>query len=77
MSTRPTSTDSAAAEAVEGVRLTRGFVAFLGALLLPAVAAVVIVGAATFVADEVYAAESGGEDVAGWKHTVVGICPIH
>ena len=71
-------------------RITRGFVAFIAAMLLPGIFALVVFFAAWAVSDEVYAAElqpdsatastAGAEqpsDVAGWKRAVVGICPVH
>lgn len=75
----------------ETIHLSRGFVAFLGVMLLPAIVALGVVLGAAAVADEVYAAEdaeaaagdagtpAGATDaeVAGWKRGLVGICPIH
>jgi hypothetical protein len=72
---------------VEPFRVTPGFIAFVTAIFLPVILAVVLIGAATLVAGEVHAAEEQerlfgdspvmGEEVAGWKRTVVGICPFH
>lgn len=79
----------ATSEGAAPPRLTRGFVAFIGVMCLPAVAALGVFLGAWAVSGEVYAAEDartagasatmhGGEgDVAGWKQTLVGICPIH
>lgn len=77
-------------EVVEQFRVTPGFIAFVVAMLTPAVLAIFIFIGATLVADEVYAAEESesrfansaclnceGEEVAGWKKALVGICPIH
>ena len=71
-------------------RMTRGFIAFIAAMLLPGIFALVVFFAAWAVSDEVYAAELHPDsattstaraeqqgDVAGWKRAVVGICPIH
>ena len=71
---------------VEPFRVTPGFIAFVTALLLPALVAVIVYLGAWLVAGEVYAAErapssvefSAGEtEVAGWKKALVGICPAH
>jgi hypothetical protein len=77
-------------EQVEPFRVTPGFLIFVTVLLLPAVAAVAIFLGAALVAGEVYAADAAtrpvaqsatahrvGEDVEGWKRTLVGICPVH
>lgn len=72
----------------EPVRFTRGFVAFLCVMVLPAVVALGVFLGAAAVADEVYAADqaaaasgkgagSDQNDVAAWKRGLVGICPIH
>jgi hypothetical protein len=74
-------------------KVTPGFIAFVGVLLLPAVAALGIFVGAALVVDEVHAAErsasvSGtessfnvvtaeGKPVAGWKKALVGVCPAH
>lgn len=61
-------------------RLTPGLVSFIGVMVAPAVVAFAIVLGAWAVSDEVYAAESdpaGAAEVAEWKTTLVGICPIH
>ena len=41
--------------------------------------AIVIYIGAFVVSDDVYAAKSAGLDdtVAGWKHNLVGVCPLH
>ncbi len=78
-------------EVVEPFRLTGGFLAFFGLLVLPAAVALAIFVGAALVADEVNAAPASRlagsvsargeygqhEEVAGWKRTLVGICPIH
>ncbi|MGE3961730.1 MAG: hypothetical protein AB7F65_08635 [Dehalococcoidia bacterium] len=71
-------------------QLTRGFAAFIAAMLLPGIIALVVFFGAWAVSDEVYAAELRAEqgsavtadgdpagEVAGWKRTLVGVCPIH
>lgn len=73
-------------------RVTPGFIVFLSAMILPAIAALLIVLGAWVVSDEVYAAEAvsdwrGGltaadfsndrSEVAGWKEALVGVCPLH
>ena len=61
-------------------RLTPGLLAFIGVMVAPARVAFAIVLGAWAVSDEVYAAESdpaGTAEVAEWKTTLVGICPIH
>jgi hypothetical protein len=74
----PGTPNEAEATPVEPVRYTRGFVAFLGVMVLPAVIALGVVLGAAVVADEVYAAEDDPtQDVAAWKESLVGICPIH
>ncbi|MPZ48075.1 MAG: hypothetical protein GEU75_01975 [Dehalococcoidia bacterium] len=76
-------------DAVEPFRLSPGFFAFVGLLLAPAIAALAIYLGAWLVADEVRAAQSASgeqgsefaitraDEVAGWKKTLVGICPAH
>lgn len=82
MSWPPTQEDTE----VQPFRVTPGFIAFLTAVFAPVILGLIIVAGATLVADEVYAAEaqeqSFGEpsseaDVADWKKTLVGICPLH
>jgi hypothetical protein len=65
-------------------RVTPGFLAFLGLLLVPMIAALAIFVGASVVASEVYAAEGEEErgvsqqsDVEGWKKTLVFVCPLH
>lgn len=61
-------------------RLSPGLLAFIGVMVAPALVAFAIVLGAWAVSDEVYAAESepsGASEVAEWKTTLVGICPIH
>ncbi len=72
----------------EPFQVSTGFIAFIAALFLPFVFALFIYLGAWAVSDEVYAAEapaqqpgfntaSANSDVAGWKHTLVGVCPLH
>ena len=71
----------------EPFQITPGFLAFIGALFLPFVLALFIYLGAWAVSDEVYAAEAAAEqagfntvaehEVAGWKHTLVNVCPLH
>ena len=75
----------------EPFKVTPGFIAFLGLVFLPVIAALVIYLGAWAVAGEVRAAEAGAgtptaqagfntvseHEVAGWKKALVGICPIH
>lgn len=74
------------AEAPVTVQFTRGFVAFLAAMVLPAILALAIFFGAWAVSGEVYAAEAAAEEtgaasadaeVDGWKQALVGVCPIH
>jgi hypothetical protein len=72
-------------------KVTPGFVAFVAFLFLPIVAALVIYLGAWAVSSEVRAAEAAASDasvqqgfntvseheVAGWKRTLVGVCPLH
>ena len=73
-------------------KVTPGFIAFLALLFLPVVAAIVIYLGAWAVSGEVKAAEAsnGGvttsqdgfntvspHEAAGWKRTLVGVCPLH
>ena len=48
-------------------------------LFVPFMAAIIIYIGAFVVSDDVYAAEDSGQegDAAGWKHNLVGICPLH
>lgn len=69
-------------EDVEPFRVTPGFIAFITVACLPAIVAVAVFFGAWLVADEVRAAESPSApgqtaEVAGWKSTLVGICPVH
>jgi len=64
--------------------MTGGLIAFVALMVAPAVLATAIVLGAWAVSDEVYAAERaaasgapGAPDVAQWKTTLVGVCPIH
>ena len=76
---------------VEPFRVTPGFIAFVLAMLVPVMVGLVVVIGATLVSAEVYAAEAAqesrfansnclnceDEEVAGWKRSLVGICPLH
>jgi hypothetical protein len=75
-------------EQIEPFKRTAGFYAFLAALLLPMLTALAVFAGAWAVSDEVYAAEERFQtparaenrldgDVAGWKKTLVGVCPVH
>ena len=74
----------------EPFRVTPGFLAFAGLCFAPVVLALLIYLGAWAVSSEVYAAEAAAEertagfntqvadpDVAGWKRTLVGVCPLH
>ena len=76
----------------EPFKLTPGFVAFLTALFLPMILAIAVYLGAWAVSSEVRAAEAAGQgsragptqpafqqdaQVAGWKKSLVGICPVH
>jgi hypothetical protein len=83
--------DAEQEEIVEPFRVTPGFIAFISAMFIPVIIAIVVVIGAWVVSDEVYAAEAASEsrfgnsqclncegaEVAGWKRSLVGICPIH
>ncbi len=60
-------------------RLSGGLIVFMVIMVLPAFVASAIVLGAWAVSAEVYAAEAGASsaEVAPWKSTLVGICPIH
>jgi len=60
-------------------RLTWGIMAFATMLFVPFALAIAIYIGAFAVSDDVYAAKSAGLDdtVAGWKHNLVGVCPLH
>jgi hypothetical protein len=75
---------------VEPFKVTPGFIAFVGAIFSPMIAALVIYLGAWAVSAEVRAAEARADepttqgfntvsqhDVARWKKTLVGICPVH
>jgi hypothetical protein len=72
-------------EQPEPFRVTPGFIAFVAAMCLPLLFAVVIYTGAAIVAGDVReaeAAQDGGvqtniEHVDGWKKSLVGICPLH
>ena len=73
-------------EQPEPFKVTPGFIAFVAAMCLPLLAAVVIYIGAAVVAGDVREAESvagssfDGRDTAeveDWKQTLVGICPLH
>jgi hypothetical protein len=73
----------------EPFRVTPGFIAFVGVCFLPIVLALFVYIGAWAVSSEVYAAEAAAEqqagfntrpaesDVAGWKRTLVSVCPLH
>ena len=73
----------------EPFRVTPGFIAFFGLCFTPVIVALSIYLGAWAVSSEVYAAEAAAEeragfntqpadpDVAGWKRTLVGVCPLH
>ena len=60
-------------------KLTWGIMAFAAMLFVPFVTAIVIYIGAFAVSGDVYAAEESGQggDVAEWKHSLIGICPLH
>ena len=76
---------------VEPFRVTPGFIAFVAAMLVPFVVGIAVFIGAWLVSSEVYAAEAAQEsrfansaclncdedDVAGWKRSLVGLCPLH
>ena len=77
-------------DVVEPFRVSPGFIAFVVAMCAPVIIAIFIVIGASIVAGEVYAAEASqsrfgnspclnceAEDVAAWKKSLVGICPLH
>jgi hypothetical protein len=76
-------------EASGPFRVTPGFIAFAALLLMPAIVALSVFVGAALVANEVKAAEAqnlprapsqstpNDQEVAGWKRTLVGICPVH
>ncbi len=66
----------------ESFHVTSGMLAFTALMFLPAVLAFAVLISAWVVSDEVYAAERAAAagsptEIATWKTTVVGICPIH
>jgi hypothetical protein len=74
----------------EPFKVTPGFIAFVGAIFLPMIAALVIYLGAWAVSAEVRAAEARAteptaqgfntvseREVAGWKKTLVAVCPVH
>jgi len=73
-------------------KVTPGFLAFLTALFLPMILALAVYLGAWAVSSEVHAAEAASQgtggastqpasqqdsQVAGWKKSLVGICPVH
>jgi hypothetical protein len=60
-------------------KLTWSIMAFAAMLFVPFVAAIIIYIGAFAVSGDVYAAEASGQngDVSGWKHNLVGVCPLH
>lgn len=82
--------DTEQEEVVEPFRVTPGFIAFVGLMIVPVIVGLAVFIGAALVADEVKGAEAsqsrfddsnclncGSEDVAGWKKSLVGICPLH
>jgi hypothetical protein len=75
----------------EPFRVTPGFIAFVGLCFTPIIVALFIYLGAWAVSSEVYAAEAAAEqrsssfntvtaadsNVAGWKRTLVSVCPLH
>jgi hypothetical protein len=73
----------------EPFRVTPGFIAFVTAMCLPLLVALFVYAGAALVANDVRAAEASqssgftnverqdGQQVEGWKKTLVGICPLH
>lgn len=74
----------------EPFHVTPGFIAFVGLCFTPIIAALFIYLGAWAVSSEVYAAEAAAEqqgasfntvaanpEVAGWKRTLVNVCPLH
>ena len=80
-------------DSVSNYEFTSGFRFFVGLMALPAFVSLVIFIGAALVAPEVHAADarnadtgfvaastlkaSRNGDVASWKRTLVGICPLH
>jgi hypothetical protein len=74
-------------EQPEPFRVTPGFIAFVAAMCLPLLIALVVYTGAAFVASDVREAEAsvsqeGGvqtnvKHVDGWKKSLVEICPLH
>lgn len=73
-------------EQPEPFRVTPGFIAFVAAMCLPLIVAVVIYTGAAIVASDVREAEAASQEggvqtniqhVDGWKKSLVGICPLH
>lgn len=69
-------------------KVTPGFIVFLTALFLPMILAFAIYLGAWAVSSQVQAAEAASQstrggpaqqdvEVAGWKKSLVGICPVH
>jgi hypothetical protein len=79
-------------DVVEPFRVTPGFIAFVAAMFIPVLIAAVVFIGASIVSNEVHAAEASaqesrfanssclnceGDHVAGWKKSLVGLCPLH
>ena len=72
-------------EQPEPFKVTPGFIAFVAAMCLPLLAAIVIYTGAAIVASDVREAEAAQgsgvqtnvEHVDGWKKSLVGMCPLH
>ena len=69
-------------------KVTPGFIVFLTALFLPMILALAVYLGAWAVSSEVHSAEASSQSlrngaaqqdvqVAGWKKSLVGICPVH
>ena len=61
------------------ISLSFGLAAFLSVLALPLLLGIALYWGAWMVSDDVYAAQATArtEDVADWKHALVGVCPLH
>ena len=77
-------------EPVEPFKVSPGFILFVGMVFTPMLIALAVFLGAWAYAGEVRAAEAAANDpsaqgfntasehdVAGWKKTLVGVCPIH
>jgi hypothetical protein len=73
-------------EPPEPFRVTPGFIAFVAAMCLPLLVAIVIYTGAAIVASDVREAEASSQEggvqtniqhVDGWKKSLVEVCPLH